>query len=224
MRIIQLIDSLEAGGAERMAVNYANALSRKGNFSALVATRQQGPLLIKIDSDVKYLFLNKKSAIDLKAVYKLRKFARLHKIEFIHAHSTSLYFAVMLKFIYPQIKIIWHDHYGNSEFLSERPSFMLRTALRFCDLVIAVNTKLENWIRLELGFKNTLYLPNFPLLDTTKPETVLKGSDNFRIICLANLREQKNHLLLLKVMARLKNTHPQWTLHLIGKDFMDEYS
>ena len=26
MRIIQIIDSLEAGGAERMAVNYANAL------------------------------------------------------------------------------------------------------------------------------------------------------------------------------------------------------
>jgi len=27
MRIVQLIDSLEIGGAEKMAVNYANALS-----------------------------------------------------------------------------------------------------------------------------------------------------------------------------------------------------
>ena len=39
MRIIQLIDSLEAGGAERMAVSYANALSEDIEFSALVATR-----------------------------------------------------------------------------------------------------------------------------------------------------------------------------------------
>ena len=30
MRILQLIDSLEAGGAERMAVNYANALAKQG--------------------------------------------------------------------------------------------------------------------------------------------------------------------------------------------------
>jgi hypothetical protein len=29
MRVLQIIDSLEAGGAERMAVNYANALLMK---------------------------------------------------------------------------------------------------------------------------------------------------------------------------------------------------
>jgi len=32
MRIVQIIDSLEIGGAEKMAVNYANALSRKIDF------------------------------------------------------------------------------------------------------------------------------------------------------------------------------------------------
>ena len=48
MRIVQLIDSLDAGGAERMAVNYANALSEKITFSGLVATRKEGLLLDKI--------------------------------------------------------------------------------------------------------------------------------------------------------------------------------
>ena len=33
MRIVQLIDSLETGGAERMAVNYANSLSDTIDFS-----------------------------------------------------------------------------------------------------------------------------------------------------------------------------------------------
>ena len=60
MRIIQLIDSLEAGGAERMAVSYANALAQEIEFSALVATRKEGPLLNQIESNVPYLFLNKK--------------------------------------------------------------------------------------------------------------------------------------------------------------------
>ena len=32
MRIVQVIDSLETGGAERMAVNYANALALRLEF------------------------------------------------------------------------------------------------------------------------------------------------------------------------------------------------
>jgi hypothetical protein len=32
MRVLQIIDSLEAGGAERMAVNYANALANEIDF------------------------------------------------------------------------------------------------------------------------------------------------------------------------------------------------
>ena len=35
MRIVQIIDSLEIGGAEKMAINYANALSVKIEFSGL---------------------------------------------------------------------------------------------------------------------------------------------------------------------------------------------
>ena len=50
MRILQIIDSLEAGGAERMAVNYANALAITIEFSGLVATRKEGPLLNQVNN------------------------------------------------------------------------------------------------------------------------------------------------------------------------------
>lgn len=68
MRILQLIDSLEAGGAERMAVNYANALTDAIDFSGLVATRKEGPLLSQLGNKVSYLYLNKKAAVDFKAL------------------------------------------------------------------------------------------------------------------------------------------------------------
>ncbi|MBX9808590.1 MAG: alpha-1,4-N-acetylgalactosamine transferase, partial [Flavobacteriaceae bacterium] len=85
MRILQVIDSLEAGGAERMAVNYANALAEKIHFSGLVTTRKEGALLDQLSKDVPYLFLNKKNAIDLKSLFKLRKFVQINKVEVIHA-------------------------------------------------------------------------------------------------------------------------------------------
>ena len=74
MRIVQLIDSLEAGGAERMAVNYANALANEIEFSGLVATRKEGLLLEKIKNKKAYLFLNKKGAIDINSIFKFRKY------------------------------------------------------------------------------------------------------------------------------------------------------
>jgi hypothetical protein len=40
VRIIQIIDSLEAGGSERMAISYANALAEQIDFS--LATRKEG--------------------------------------------------------------------------------------------------------------------------------------------------------------------------------------
>ncbi|WP_260850296.1 hypothetical protein [Flavobacterium anhuiense] len=65
MRVLQLIDSLEAGGAERIAINYANALTDKIEFSGLIATRKEGQLLAQLDKDVVYHFLNKKKQLIL---------------------------------------------------------------------------------------------------------------------------------------------------------------
>ncbi len=224
MRIVQIIDSLEAGGAERMAVNYANALQSHIEFSGLIATRAEGLLKNDIADDVEYLFLQKHKSFDWAAINRLSSYIKENRIDVIHAHSTSIYLAVMVKVLAPEVKIVWHDHYGNSEFLKQRSSIILRLALKFCSGAIAVNTKLELWIKQCLYFSNTIYLPNFASLELAKSTTVLRGVDNFRIICVANLREQKNHFLMINVAVILKKTHPEWTFHLVGKDFNDEYA
>jgi hypothetical protein len=131
MRIVQIIDSLEAGGAERMAVNYANALAKKITFSGLVTTRKEGVLKNQIDSQVPYLFLEKQNSIDRKAVFKLRKFIKNNNIEIIHAHSSSFFIAVLVKLTLPKLKIIWHDHYGISQDLSFRKNPVLKFSSLF---------------------------------------------------------------------------------------------
>ncbi len=225
MRIIQIIDSLESGGAERMAVNYANALSSKIDFSGLVVTRKEGALLNQLSEKVFYAFLKKKSSFDLKALFQLRKFVICHKIDIVHAHSTSFFMAFLLKITLPSIQLIWHDHYGDSEFLSKRPFLSLRLIIPFFNGIIAVNQNLKVWAKQQLHFANSIYLPNFPTIEReVKEYTVLKGIQSRRILCLSNLRIQKNHFFLLEVAKRIKESHPDWTFHLIGKDFEDDYS
>ena len=225
MRILQIIDSLEAGGAERMAVNYANALASEMEFSGLVISRKEGPLLNQISNKVSYLFLNKKRVIDIQSVLKLRKFVLQNQVEIVHAHSTSFFLAFLLKLTYPKIKLIWHDHYGDSEFLMQRPSLSLGIIIPFFNGIIAVNQKLKIWAEQKLHFKNVIYLPNFPSEENTVSEqTILHGIQGKRIVSLANLRIQKNHFLLLEVAKKVQQSHPDWTFHLVGKDFEDDYS
>jgi glycosyltransferase involved in cell wall biosynthesis len=225
MRIIQIIDSLEAGGAERMAISYANALAQKIEFSGIVATRKEGVFLNQINPNVSYLFLNKKRQLDFRALFKLRSFVIENKVTIIHAHSTSFFLAFLLKLTCPSLKIIRQDHFGNNEFLATRPKLVLKITAPFFSGVIAVNQKLKVWSEELLKSKNVIYLPNFPIIgNDIEVKTVLKGNDGKRIVSLANLREQKNHFLLLDIARKLKKSHPEWTFHLIGKDFEDDYS
>ncbi|MGL2994926.1 glycosyltransferase [Flavobacterium sp. TSSA_36] len=226
MRIIQLIDSLESGGAERMAVNYANSLAACLPFSGLVATRKQGELKEQIDARVSYFFLNKKGKVALKALFRLRSFVKQHKVTHVHAHSTSFFLAFLLKLSLPSLKIIRHDHYGNMEFLQERPDFVLRLTASFFSGVVVVNEALKHWNEDRLHSKNVEFLANFTLdaLQNGEIITRLEGEKGKRMLLLANLRPQKNHFLVLEVANLLKPTHPDWTFHLVGKDFADDYS
>lgn len=225
MRILQIIDSLAAGGAEKMAVNYANALSNKVTFSGIVTTRKEGPLLKHLNDSVTYLFLNKKGSFDLKALLRLKTFVKQHKITTVHAHSTSYFTGFLLKLMIPAIHLIWHDHYGDSEFLDKRPVKIFKLVFPFFSGIIVVNQTLKDWANKKMNFKNAVYLPNFTTFENKiQSSTILKGNNGKRIVCLANLRIQKNHFLLIDVAVKLKVSYPDWSFHLVGNDNLDNYS
>ncbi len=225
IKVIQIIDTLHAGGAERLAINYANELAHNNVESHLCVTRSEGPLLESLDDNVGYLFLNRRSTLDVRAILCFRSYILKHKINVLHAHSSSFFIASLVKLISPRLNIVWHDHYGNSEFLYKRPVKMLRFCSTLFSQIFSVNVNLRDWARQELSCKQVSYIRNFPILKENKLNlTKLHGEDGKRVICLANLREQKNHLRLLESFKLVAENHPDWTLHCIGKNFDDDYS
>ena len=226
MKILQLIDTLDAGGAERMAVNIANGLAQRPEISSLLcATRRAGVLENELDKNVKFFQLHKKSSFDFIAVLKLITFVKRERVAIIHAHSTSIFFAVITKLCCSSIKVVWHDHYGFSDNLGERKDFLLRIISPFIDKSIAVNSSLKRWASHRLKIKSVSFLSNFSVLKhSCFMSTMLEGVDNKRVICLANLRPQKNHLLLIEAFKKSTENFPEWTLHLVGQDFEDSYS
>jgi glycosyltransferase involved in cell wall biosynthesis len=207
-----------------MAVTYANALVGQVEGSYLCCTRMEGMLKESLLPEVEYLFLNKKSSLDLKALLKLRGFIKTRQIEFVHAHSTSYFLAGLLKFTGLKFKLVWHIHNGASEYLKYREYKLISIFSRYFEGVISVNTSLKEWAISKLNCKNVVELKNFIPEDISceKSGPQLEGfAGNFKIICVANLRPQKDHLNLIKTFESLDHQFPI-SLHLIGESFEDK--
>ncbi|MFD0835511.1 glycosyltransferase [Mariniflexile aquimaris] len=223
MKVLQLIDSLHAGGAERLAVNYANALSPRIEKSYLCATREEGLLKDSISKDVEYLFLNKKSTFDFKAINKLFLFIKTNRIDIIHAHSSSFFLATIIRILNPKIDLIWHEHYGNRAQTSIFNKFVLKSCSYFFSSIITANNSLKSRSEKKLVVKKVYVLPNYPVIDASLKTTRLHGVSNKRIICLANLRTDKDHINLLNAFFEVRALKSDWTLHLVGHYNEDDY-
>ena len=186
-------------------------------------TRKEGELKSMISTSVRYLFLRRQKTLDFKAILKLKKYIKSNQIQVVHAHSTSYFIASCIKLLSPSIKLIWHDHYGNSEFLDSRKNFILKALSYLFKHVIVVNQKLLIWNQKYLFAKNYVMLNNFPNFMYLGKDTVLKGADGKRIVHVAGFTEQKDHMNLLRAFHQLLEEETSWSLHLIGKQYEGHY-
>jgi glycosyltransferase involved in cell wall biosynthesis len=222
--VIQVVDSLDLGGTETMAVNMANRLPRDRFRSYLCDTRPSahgGVLASAIDKDVYHLSLNRKSRFDLAALIRFRRFVREHDIRLLHCHGSSLFFGRIASMFHfsSKVRVIWHDHYGRCEF-NDRPVRPHRMAVSGVAGVIAVNQWLADWACRELRVSrdHVWYVRNFvsPSHGHGPLSTELPGDQGFRIVCVANMRPQKDHFTLIQAMATVAKHHPKAHLLLAG--------
>jgi glycosyltransferase involved in cell wall biosynthesis len=221
LKIIQLVDSLAIGGAERMAVNMANVFSDNRIENILVCARLTGPLFAFLPENLKVVELNKKSFFDLISFRKLSLVIKRERPDIIHAHSSSIYWAIALKLFFPRTKLVWHDHDGLSERLKDTDRKTLKLFSGYIDGIITVNQILKSWSERNMRVRRIIYLRNFPYLSPVTP--VLK--DKYIILHLANLRPQKDHFTLIEAIRLLKNRElDSFEVWCAGADNGDSYS
>lgn len=71
LRIAFLLNNLNGGGAERVAVTVANTLAEKGHEVSLVLNRRQGPYLADVSEEVKVVVLGQRMLYVLPLLLKL---------------------------------------------------------------------------------------------------------------------------------------------------------
>jgi glycosyltransferase involved in cell wall biosynthesis len=220
VKILQLIDTLNPGGAERMCVNIANTLHNNGFDVQVCTTRSGGSLRNEINNEIVYHTLDKQSLFDIKAFRKFLHIIRNEKIELVHAHSSSLFWAVAARIFNRKLKIVWHDHLGLN--VHERSKSSLYRMLSFkIDGIISVNRNLEEWSKKYMHVRKDkiVFINNFPQLSGIKEK---EESELFTIVCLANIRPQKDHETLIKAIGLISKRQAVPPLKVILAGQYDE--
>ncbi|PHR59472.1 MAG: hypothetical protein COA44_00595 [Arcobacter sp.] len=223
--VMQMIDSLDVGGAERVCVNYANALFTLDTQykSHICVTRGGGPLEEFIKPGLDTFMMQKKSMFDRQAYSRAIRYVKENDIEIIHAHTGSYLTALIIQFFTP-VKVIWHDHHGQSAKIKASLKFKIRTQVlkllsRRFSYVITVNKLINEWVEKNLYVRKGCieYLPNYAELYLKDESLELPGTKDTRIVSLANLRPVKDHLNLIKAFDILyKEGFTQWHVLLVG--------
>jgi glycosyltransferase involved in cell wall biosynthesis len=216
--VMHVVDSLNTGGTERVAVTLVSLLPPDRYDVHLCTTRFDGPLAELVPPQVRRECLHRKRTVDLGALRKLVAAIRDNNIRIVHAHSSSIFLARVATLMCPKTALIWHDHFGRCEEI-QRSSWLYGPATRNIAGVIAVNQRLAEWARSKLRVPESRvwYVPNVVVPGTPARATrELPGRPGARIICVANFRRQKDHPTLFRAMAKVLQEVPDAQLLLVG--------
>ncbi len=216
--VMHITDTLDSGGAERMAVNLVNHLPRDRYKVFLCTTRRDGVLADQVADEVERLRLERTGRFDLHAISKLRSFIATHDIRVLHAHNTSLFIALVAAAFPPYPAVIWHHHTGRYA-MEDRAARIYRLVARRISRVITVNQELAEWTHRRLGIpaQQIQYIPNFVGNTPSQPPVELPGEKGKRIVCVANIHPDKDHSTLLRAMSRVLQRVPDAHLLLAGE-------
>lgn len=182
MKILQIIDNLNPGGAERVVINLCNWLHNEGIHVELVVIVGRGTgLLEELNSDIEVHFLNRQKKIDFYSAWKLSKILSKFKLAHVHMRHNYRYTSIVSSLFLSKTRLILHDHSSSPKFFIGlnsffRPRYFIGTSefsmcyarevLKMSDGVF----KLENVIEKAYRVADTILPNNFILVSNLKPD------------------------------------------------------
>jgi sugar transferase (PEP-CTERM/EpsH1 system associated) len=224
MRIVQVTESLEIGGAERVVVTLANALSARHETS-VICLKKLGALARDLPESA-VSCLGKREGNDPGAILRLARALRQARADVVHAHDWGCYLDTMSAAWLARVPVAVHTVHGeymtyapgrlNALKKSLRHFFERRAASRFGN-VVCVSDALRAHVAEEIGIVDSRLrtiangVQVGPLARTRRCEP---GA--LRFISVGRLAAVKNYALLLRAFAPLAARWPGSTLTLVG--------
>lgn len=219
MRVIQVVDSLNVGGAERVLITLCNILKTADVQIAVCLLTDNLGLLPYLDKRIPVHRLNRRFKWNPLKLYEVHRMCSAFDIVHVHLRYNLRYIG-LAKFIFRgKYTMLLHDHFGDIEQVKSIPvglSFFMQRSW-----YVGVHPALSRWAIEHVGLQShrAFVLSNTILKNgkAISPQfTVDSEKSSFRFVKVANFRTSKNQVFAVQLMAAFVRKHPA-SLDLIGR-------
>jgi GalNAc-alpha-(1->4)-GalNAc-alpha-(1->3)-diNAcBac-PP-undecaprenol alpha-1,4-N-acetyl-D-galactosaminyltransferase len=226
MRLMFVIYSLGAGGAERVASTLVNSWAATGDEVTIVTIASAATDFYPIDAGVKRLALDlandSRNWVDtlgwtFKRLNGLRAVFRSCQPDVIVSFLDKTNILVLLASLRLNIPLIVSERNDPRQYaLGPLTSFLRRITYPFAHALVVQTEEVARWARRIVRNDNVYVIPNpiRPVLSAKGRAATDKKSRT--IIAIGRMQPQKGFDLLLRAFARCYEKHPNWNLRIIG--------
>lgn len=227
MKILQVITSLQTGGAEKIVVDLVPRLRKRGHVvDVAVFNGVETPLMNQLRQDVPEVKIYKfgKSVYNPLYIFKLVRLMR--KYDIIHTHNSSPQLFAAIASLFCSVKLCSTEHTTSNRkrgWKWYRPieSWMYS---RY-DHVICISKIAEEKLREYMGGKwlgeDSSYYHRISTINngvdvsrfaTAQPLKELQNEETFKVVMVAGFRDAKDQDTLIKAMGLLPNNYVLWLI------------
>lgn len=229
MKILQLIETSEPGGAETVLLSLGKGLRGKGHYIA-VGLLEKGWLYDQLkDADIEVIFLEQNQSYDLSCLNSLCRIIRSHQIDVVHTHEFMMNVYGSMAGVITGVPVITTVHGKNYYWEKFRRRFAYRLAARFSTMV-AVSEDMKCFLAERVGISkgeirtlhNGIALDHAIEYPTLRNVTCLREEfsiprGSFVIGTVGMLVPVKGHATLLEAAAKVVKSRPDTIVLVVGE-------
>jgi glycosyltransferase involved in cell wall biosynthesis len=229
MRILQLINTLEPGGAEQIISTLSLQLRARGHKVYLVCLRDKGFMPVPQErfdaAGVEVESLNKNDGVSWQVLRDLASYARARRIQVIHTHNPLVHHYGVAAARLAGIPVVINTVHGTSTLdMGPWAKLLYWSCCRITSRVVSVCDAVERVVRsrFHLSARQCAVIPNG--IDTQElaqlPPRPPDG--HFVFGTMARLVPVKDHASLLSAFAKVREQQPNCRLEILGDGELEE--
>ena len=221
LRIVQLVNSLEIGGTERLVVDLAIALQSRGHRTSVVCLRRGGPLqAVLAKSGVEVFMLDKAEGPSFHVLSRLMTYMKQEKIDVMHTHNPLVHHYGVAAGRLSGVPVIVNTIHGPGNLSAKTglKEVLYGAACRMSDQVIAVcPSAYETFSKNKVIPKRKLTTINNGIpLDQFLAVRPRAADGDFVFGIVGRLAQVKDHRTLLQALSKLVELRPNCRLEILG--------
>ena len=225
IKVMHLIHSLGAGGAENGIINLANHMDRDRFALSICSFVKNGTREKHLKKDVPLFTVNKKTGNDLTLPLRLAKLFKTQRPDIVHTHAWGTMFEGFLGAKLARVPFLVHGEHGTIE-RRKKNRYFQRIIWGYFDAVLSITHNHKKELSKTIGFPEQKITVLQNGVDTDlfcpMPGTRIFGmKDKFIIGTIGRLVPVKNQALLLNGFAEAKKKHENLFLVIVGEGSLE---